>query len=224
MLRRQRTSSILVTLSEGADLSTALDPTAWQIVPNQAQIADVQSTNASATSFLLILNNTLIPSTLYTLTAPGIRDCSGNAIVSNSSIQIGLSESPTAQDLVINEILFNPNSGGFRYVELYNRSNKIVDLSKCSFFGGSLSSPTTVTLNTQNVLLPDSFVVFSANSAYTISTYAPRNPAVVLNNTIPTLPDDEGIIALRFTDGGQTFTVDSVHYFKEWHSPIFECC
>ena len=33
-------------------------------------------------------------------------------------------------DGIINEILFNPRSNGYDYVEFYNKSNKIFDASK----------------------------------------------------------------------------------------------
>ncbi|MBK7438466.1 MAG: lamin tail domain-containing protein [Saprospiraceae bacterium] len=63
---------------------------------------------------------------IYTLTMSP-QDCDGlpTDIVSTAIARV---ESPQKNDLVINEILFNPVSGGSDYVELYNRSSKIFSL------------------------------------------------------------------------------------------------
>ncbi len=36
----------------------------------------------------------------------------------------------SAGEMIVNEILFNPRSGAYDYVEFYNKSNKIFDASK----------------------------------------------------------------------------------------------
>ena len=72
--------------------------------------------------FIFLANNT------YTLTANNLMDCSGN-LLSNSMI-FGLPDSVLKNDIVINEVLFNPKDDGVDYVEIYNNSNSFFDLSK----------------------------------------------------------------------------------------------
>ena len=72
----------------------------------------------------------LQPNIVYTITASGITDCKNNNIGSSNKAKVGLPVDPVANELIINEILFNPRSSGFDYVEFYNRSNKIFDASK----------------------------------------------------------------------------------------------
>ena len=77
----------------------------------------------------MVLSTPLEPGIAYILTVENISDCSGNIIHLFNSVIIGLPEPADSLDIVINEILFNPHTDGFDYVELYNNSGKIIDLS-----------------------------------------------------------------------------------------------
>jgi hypothetical protein len=71
---------------------------------------------------------------MYELKAEGIKDCIGNEIGMSNSVRVGLTEQADSFDVVVNEILFNPKSDGVDYVELYNRSNKIINLKTLYFY------------------------------------------------------------------------------------------
>jgi hypothetical protein len=77
----------------------------------------------------IVLNTPIIAGTVYIVTAANVTDCKGNAIGSKNSARFGVAQDANSLDLVINEILYNPKSNGVDYVELYNRSKKIIDLS-----------------------------------------------------------------------------------------------
>ena len=57
-----------------------------------------------------------------------MKDCSGNTIGTTNTARVGLYEHTDSFNIVINEILFNPRSSSNDYVEVYNRSNKILNL------------------------------------------------------------------------------------------------
>jgi hypothetical protein len=77
---------------------------------------------------ILKLSSPIQLGTIYNVTVlSGITDCVGNALI-NGSLPFALPEAPVANDVVINEILFDPNTGGVDFVELYNRSKKTINL------------------------------------------------------------------------------------------------
>ena len=76
----------------------------------------------------LTLLNPLLRNKIYTVTVTAVTDCSGNTIGSPNTARVGLYEPTDSFDMVVNEILFNPLSGGNDYAEFYNRSNKILNL------------------------------------------------------------------------------------------------
>jgi len=58
-----------------------------------------------------------------------VTDFSGNKLI-NECLKFTFPQSPNANDIVINEILFNPFTGGVDFVEVYNRSSKSFNLNK----------------------------------------------------------------------------------------------
>lgn len=80
------------------------------------------------TSLFIQLDDTLVSGIRYQLSVSGITDCVGNLIESVEAIDFALPQEVEAGDLLINEILFNPRTGGSDFVELYNASAKNIGL------------------------------------------------------------------------------------------------
>ena len=92
---------------------------------------DILSLLLNPTDFSSIkidFSTAILPNTIYELSMKNIRDCAGN-IQKGTSASFVLPETADSLDLIINEILFNPWSGGVDFVELYNQSDKYIDLS-----------------------------------------------------------------------------------------------
>ena len=68
--------------------------------------------------------------TVYNITVNNITDCKNNPIGQKIKLRLDCQLMQLQTEMVINEILFNPKSGGYDYVEFYNRSNKIFDAYK----------------------------------------------------------------------------------------------
>ena len=84
---------------------------------------------------LIRLANPMDSLTLYNLTVKNLIDCSNNLIGNYNSAKAGLKSDISKGDVVINEILFNPVSSGFDYVEIYNAGNNIADMGNLGNFG-----------------------------------------------------------------------------------------
>jgi hypothetical protein len=81
-------------------------------------------------SVKLALPNAISSGIIYSLTiADTLRDCVGNPFNASKSGRFAVPEQVAPNDIVINEILSDPRDNGSDFVEIYNRSNKIIDLS-----------------------------------------------------------------------------------------------
>ena len=171
----------------------------------------------------LQLSTALIANKIYTVTVAKITDCSGNVIGDKNTALVGLPAVASLSDIVINEILFNPPTGGNDYVEIYNRSNKIIDLKQTYIATRNTSGVVTgiAQLSTENLLLfPQSFMVLSENIAMVKAGYITENAAAFLEiNAMPLFSNDKGSVIIL---NGQGEVIDELVYSEKWHFKLID--
>jgi hypothetical protein len=171
----------------------------------------------------LNLNSKMSLQTAYNITANNITDCKGNLIGSNNHAKAGLPEDAAPLDMVVNEILFNPRSNGYDYVEFYNRSKKIFDASKMYVANRNTSnaiSSVTALAGTPWLIFPDDYIVSTENSISLQGNYLVKNPDNVLQvSSLPSFPDDNGFVLLLNLQGN---VVDEVDYDHSWHFKLID--
>jgi hypothetical protein len=171
----------------------------------------------------LRLNGPLSPGMVYNLTVNNVTDCKSNVIATANSARVGSAVEPSPSDVVINEILFDPKSNGFDYVEFYNVSSKIVDASKLHVANRNnsnvISSIKQISSTPYYIFPGDYFVVTEDLPSLEIN-YLVRDPgAVILLPSMPSYPDDEGDILLL---NGQGDIIDEVKYSHDWHFKLID--
>jgi hypothetical protein len=213
-------NSLLLTFSEGLDNNSAGQLSAFTMTPS-LPISSAVLNLADRTQLTLNLGADLIPGVVYTLQVlPTLQDCSGNALESTAALQVGLPEKPGPQDIVINEVLINPSSGGARFIEVYNRSQKIfgwTDFYLANFMDGTDIEP----INVQRLLFPGDYQVFTSNPLDIYTRYPIAIPKQLLFLPGPSFADDEGNVTLYWSKAGETITVDSFDYTDELHNALY---
>lgn len=119
---------------------------------------------------------------------------------------------PEYQDIVINEILFNPLTGAKRFIEIFNNTN-----SEISLYGLSFSSPTTeksCTISEFLFLKPYEYAVLTSDSS-DIQSHYDCGGSFIQDKKFPTLDEKEGVLVLKNIDG---ILLDSVYYSKKFHN------
>ena len=170
----------------------------------------------------LKLSNPLDSGVMVELLISQIEDCYGNAINEKQSLQFALPEAVNQSDVVINEILFNPRTGGSDFVELYNRSNKILSLNGWSFANNEMGQVSNVKTITEEAILffPGMHLAFSENIE-NIRTEYPLSEATNLIQLadLPAYNDDEGTVILvdNFSN-----TIDLVVYNQDYQISLLE--
>ncbi len=166
----------------------------------------------------LSLSGALSSGTIYNLTVNNVSDCKNNSVGVANSARAGLPVEPSPTDVVINEMLFNPKSNGFDFVEFYNASRKIVDASKLYVANRNSSNVVSSIKQITSIplyIFPGDYLVVTEDLASLEINYLVQKPdAVIQLSSLPSYPDNEGdIILLK----GQGDIIDEVKYNEHWH-------
>jgi hypothetical protein len=171
---------LLIYFSEPMDSISILDVSKYEVL-NFGNPIQVLGSFPNYRSINLIFANSFMPQKIYELKLhQGPKDCVGNDLDNSNLLLFGLPEMPDSNDVVINEILFNPQSQGVDYVEIYNRSDKIIDLKNLR-----LANWDSEIQNLSNVkelapdgylIFPKEYYVFSTNSAIIKKQYFVKKP------------------------------------------------
>lgn len=196
-----------------ADLPSSQD---FQIDGVQ-MIGNVSFGNEEKSSFLLSLMAPLLPGRNYSLQVNGVRDCPGNLSESQTR-EFALPEEARLGDVVLNEILFNPRPTGVDFVEVYNRSGKVINIRNWSLRNiASAQRRRFIITPEHTTILPKEYKVVVSDGNVLKGEYINALENAFLETTIPPLNDGEGSLVLLDREG---VVIDSIHYTKEMHSPF----
>ena len=193
-------------------------------LPNQYSInngvGNPQVITPLAPNFSIVdikFNQALSRNQTYTITVNGLTDCGGNTLTTQtqSFVYAGLINK---NDILINEILFNPRSGGVDFVEIYNNSNKILDFRDLSIAAvndkDSVINKRAVSLNTL-LFQPQTYWVITSNPDTVKAQYQTQKPNNFIKiSSLPSFNDDSGRAVLLNKNNAR---VDQLNYKSDMH-------
>ena len=214
-------SSVWLHFSESMDSTTLDDPSTYSANHGLLHPVRIDPVEPGYTAVELGFNTRLSPGFTYNLTLMNtLKDCAGNLIENNACVSFGIPQAPDSLDVVINEILFDVPSALSEFVELYNRSEKLLDLSEFSLV---LYDQCSDSMIRQTTLKSNPFLLFPGHYAAITrrSDHLPnRYDRLDLSNVVEqpqffTLPDREGKIALT---SSSKKIIDCFRYSYRMHS------
>jgi len=214
-------SSTVLKLSFNEKLEKDFSFAVFTITPS-VLISKKYFADLSSREITLELTPALALRELYTIAVTNLTDCSGNLIQQDfSQLSFALLEAADSLDLVVNEILFNPRSGGVDFVEVYNRSPKYINLKNWKFgnFQNNSITNSQVITSEDFVLSPASYMAFTPDPTSLVSQYPQAAQKNLFKAPLPSLPDDEGSIALV---NDQSILIDHFNYSQKMHSAFIK--
>jgi P pilus assembly chaperone PapD len=175
-------------------------------LPNGPAIAAANF--ASPDSVYLQLTSNLQNNSGYTLTIKNVTDVFGNAADIDTTFTYYDVSAVDSGDVAINEIMAAPPASSSEYVELYNHSDKSLNLQDWSISdSGQNRDPIT---NNQFIVPPDSFVVIAADKSLESSF---PDITIVQMSSFPSLNNGGDAITIRDENGT---LLDSLTYTSNW--------
>lgn len=217
-------STVLLQFNESMDSISLCNPAFYSANRGLLQPVRVDPVEPAYTSVSLEFGPPLNRGIIYTITTMNnLKDCAGNPIASNAYASFGIPESPDSLDVILNEVLFDVPSSVSEFIELYNRSDKIIDLSEFSIalFNQLTDSVLRKTplKGSSFQLLPDRYAAITRWKDHLPGEKTRPDPSNVLEQPLLfILPDAEGEIALL---GDSSSIIDKFHYSGQMHSEFF---
>jgi len=213
-------SLIRIVFSESIDSSTFIEPDQWVIENETILINELTLVPPGYDELILHLSSPIENGIIYTLELPGgIKDCSGNLMETVETVQFAKPESISGSEIIINEILPNPFSGGERFVELFNRSEKIFDLKNLVLLESdslSLDGNIPVSISDEGFLFfPGRYIVLTRDPSDILSRYNVPDPDCFIKMaSMPGMTDDEnGTVTLAKKN--DLTIIDRIIYSKD---------
>lgn len=207
---------IRVNFSEAVESTTGLDVNNYNITPSLGTPLMANFYGTGDKSVSLVLSTAMDTNVSYTLSVNNVGDCTGNVKSQSFKFAIGVDADPS--DLVINEMMFYPISGSQRYLELYNRSNKIINLKNWLLardydLTDSLYSYEFIS-ETDLFIFPGDYLALTEDVNDVQSIYKPISEAKIVKiKDIPSFPDNEGRCVVMKSD---STIIDQVWYTDDW--------
>lgn len=172
------------------------------------QISDIQHLEGN-TLVVITLTSNLQPETTYTISQSNLQDCEGNS--SSISFDIYLGKTPEFGDLILTEILADPDPvvQGIpaEFVELYNKSSHTLELK-----GLTLNN---AIIEDQFLLEPNSYLVLGDESE-ALGFLSLTNK--ILLPSFPTLTNSGMLLKLEMNGAH----LDSIRYSSDWYNGSFK--
>jgi hypothetical protein len=211
-------SLVEITFNEVCDSASLSAEFNYLSVQSIFRVEEVLPIELPFKSVRLKLDNPVAANNFYKLEISGIEDCAQNEL--KTEAEFVLPDRLDSFDVVINEVLFNPESGGVDFVEIYNRSGKQLNLSDLFIANrnddGELTS--VAPLSETDFIFSD-YVAFTEDREDILERYTVWEPALLLEANLPSMPDNEGEVVLLTADSA---VIDELLYSAGWHYPLLE--
>lgn len=195
-------SIIRLHFNEPLNAGSVENPLFYSVDNQTGNPSSVEMLSPEQQSVLLYFSTPFSKNIIYTLSIEGtIEDCAGNTIDSYNTAKFALPETTDSLDIIINELLFNPLPGGSDFVELYNRSNKTIDLNDLYIASGNSETgqieSVTQLSESGYLLFPCNFMAFTTDADFLSDYYFTINTDAILEtSSIPTYDDSEGTVVI----------------------------
>jgi hypothetical protein len=219
-------NSITLHFDENLSANNLSDVSLYEINGGIGQPSVAFANPPSNSSVTLFLNNPLVENTIYEVTVSAdIKDCVGYTVSGEfTKAKFAIPKEILSKDIIINEILFNQRDGGATFVELYNRSNKVLDLkglrvSRIDTLANQLLQVNIIQENSY-LMFPGDFVVVTVNPRAVQNQYdRPHRDNFIRMGGMPTFNNSGGTCVITKANFEE---IDKFFYLESMHLPLLK--
>lgn len=166
------------------------------------------------------LNTMIDTGVVYTASIVGLADCEGNLQTSDSTATFILPFQADSGDFVINEVLFNPYTGGSDYVELVNVTNRVLNLrgwQLANFDEEEGISGHRTTTSQNYAVQAGGYVLLTEDTTDVAMNYIQHGINNFIETDLPPFNNDSGTVYLLLADSSVS---ERFVYTEDMHFPL----
>ncbi len=212
---------IALRFSKTLDVQAALNPARYRIEP-AITIDSITVISPEFTSVRFVFAEPFARGITYTVFVDSLADCNGLLTQNGTRKDFARALAIAPGDLLINEILFNPKSDGVDFVEIYNTSQKVLDLKELNIADKNSKDEigTIKKISDNQVLIqPGQYIVLCAEPDTLIENYYVPDPQFIVGTTLPAFNDDDDAVILLDKD---TIVLDRFDYSDKMHFSLID--
>lgn len=214
--------TIQLFFSEPMDSASLILPATYNIDNGIGNPSFIKPLGPDFSSVVLGLSSSLTTGIIYTVTVSNLaKDCKGNFLSTPNTEKIWIAQPVSANDIVINEVLFDPFTNGIEWVEIYNRSAKMIDLKEisiCNLDASGIFSNIKQIAPVGRLIFPGDYIALSKDQSIVKAQYStPNTDGFIDFSSFVSLNNDSAYVIL--INASQTI-IDKLQYHSDWHLPL----
>lgn len=217
---REMSNRVILSFDRALDQMTANNINSYNLNPTDRSVVGASLVPPLFNEVNILLNDEATTQTIYTLETE-ISSCKNNFSSLDQTGRFAVSEEIEAGDLVLNEILHNPFTNGSRFIEIYNKSEKVVDVR--DLFLAKRLGPDLLgfdeEVETPCLFFPNEYIVLTPKPQDVLARYEVENPNALVMTDVPSYDDDEDQVVL-LTLG--SVIVDELAYARDFHNALLD--
>lgn len=212
-----RTGKVIHLIFSETMKENVRDPENWVITDNTTE--DIVLADELIKSIDIALRDSLVTGTLYKIsTLEDMSDQAGNILIIKDD-RFGLPAGTEEGDLLFNEVLFDPLPGVPEFIELFNPSEKIIDLSDhfiVSFNSETSDTGKIIWLSEEpRCLMPGDYFVITTDREALINAYSTCDRDRIYElGSLPSMPNEGGGLLLF---NRSLVLIDRMNYSEDMH-------
>lgn len=210
-LTLEKPNKLQLIFNESVDIETATFTVDQNIGNPNSKIL-----SADKTALTLLFEKNFENGKIYNLHIDGIKDIAAN----NMPVQnrkTGILEPVDYNDLIINEVMFENPLNSLEYIEIYNRSQKLLDISGIVITtkktDGSLN--TGVKIPNKTYIIPADYLAITADADSVRNYHQCNQSANIISTEWSTLNNEKATIVL--CNAAKDSIFDEFTYNTAWH-------
>jgi hypothetical protein len=151
-----------------------------------------------------------------------VKDCVENPVQGNLFVNFAVPTKPISHDLILSEIMFDPSPGTSEFIELFNRSEKVLDMANISVALRDNTNGEWQQIESFKIIpfliFPDSYTVITKDAVHLPNQCLSKYPHVIFeHHGLFSLPNNGSWVALLDEDQN---ILDEYYYHPSQHNPM----